>query len=152
MIVIRQVTQAHGPESELIRQVVDVFCAARVAKLQFLMDLHSGEEDRRFFSSVVLPTKQAWVAEADGRVVGFIAFAEGWVNHLYVTPEFQGQGIGKRLMAIAKESNPSLQLWVFESNEPAIAFYERQGFRTVERTDGSTNETGMPDLRMEWRA
>ena len=152
MIAIRQITQAHKPESEFIRQIVDVFCAARVARLQFLMDVHNAEEDRRFFSTVVLPTKQVWVAEVDGQVVGFIAFAERWVNHLYVKPTFQRRGIGTRLLAIAKKSNPTLQLWVFESNEPAIAFYERQGFRTVERTDGSDNEVKMPDLRMAWRA
>ena len=36
---------------------------------------------------------EAFVALDEGRrVVGFIAFGQGWVNHLYVLPEFHGLG------------------------------------------------------------
>jgi hypothetical protein len=34
---------------------------------------------------VILPANAVWVAEMDDRIAGFIAFAEGWVNHLYAT-------------------------------------------------------------------
>jgi putative acetyltransferase len=88
----------------------------------------------------VLPQNEVWVAEVDGAVAGFIAFAKEWVNHVYVAPRFQGCGVGTQLLALAQRASPSLQLWVFEVNQPALWLYERRGFRVIERTDGAGNE------------
>jgi GNAT superfamily N-acetyltransferase len=152
MINIRKLTTPQGPQSQLIEDLVRVFCAAREERLRFLMDLHDAQEDRHYLSSVVLPANQFWVAEIDGGIAGFIAFADGWVNHLYVDPRLQRQGIGARLLEIAKESTTVLQLWVFEVNAPAIDFYRNRGFRIIMRTDGAANEAKMPDFLMEWKA
>jgi len=43
-----------------------------------------------------------------------------------------------------------LQLWTFQRNTAAIAFYEKNGFRTVRKTDGATNEEREPDILFEW--
>ena len=136
----------------LLDELVGVFLDARRRRLQFLIDLHSLDEDRDFFTRVVLPSNEVWVAEAGGRVVGFIAFAGGKVNHLYVAPPHQGRGVGSALLALARRSNSSLQLWAFQANAEAIAFYERRGFRVVERTDGAGNDAKQPDVRMRWDA
>jgi ribosomal protein S18 acetylase RimI-like enzyme len=152
MTTIRQITGAHTPDSPLVAELVRVFGEARRQHLQFLIDLHSPDEDRYFFSGVVLPQNEVWVAEVDRRLAGFVAFAPGWVNHLYIAPAYQRQGLGRRLLDLAKASGPTLQLWAFEANPPAIAFYQSQGFRVAERTDGAANEAKMPDVRMEWRA
>ena len=151
-ITVRRVAPTDAPDGELIEQLVEVFVEARRACLQFLIDLHNADEDRTFLRTVVFPSNQVYVAEAGAAVAGFIAFADGWVNHLYVGPRFQGRGVGTRLLSIAQQSGPSLQLWVFEENTPAIRFYEARGFRAVERTDGSGCEAKRPDVRMKWDA
>jgi GNAT superfamily N-acetyltransferase len=148
---LRAITESCGADSLLIRRLAELFREARRAHLQFSIDLHSEEEDRRFLSEVMLPENQVWVAEMGGGVVGYIAFADGWVNHLYIAPQFQRRGIGGKLLEIAKEAHARLELWVFQANAPAISFYQRQGFRPVEMTDGAGNEAKMPDVRMEWR-
>ena len=136
----------------LLDDLLGVFLDARRRRLQFLINLHTLDEDRDFFTHVVLPNNEVWVADADGRVVGFIAFAGGRVNHLYVAPPHQGRGVGSALLAVARRSSPSLELWAFEANTEAIAFYERRGFRIVERTKGAGNEARQPDVRMRWDA
>jgi GNAT superfamily N-acetyltransferase len=100
----------------------------------------------------VLPANEVWLAESEGVAVGFIAFAAGWVNQLYVAPRFQGRGVGSDLLSIAMRRNASLELWTFEVNAPAVRFYERRGFRVVERTDGASNEAKQPDLRLQWES
>jgi GNAT superfamily N-acetyltransferase len=91
------------------------------------------------------------VAEGtDGGLAGFIAFGGGWVEHLYVAPERQGQGLGGRLLDLAMARNQVLDLWAFARNASARAFYERRGFRLVEATDGSGNEEREPDIRYRW--
>lgn len=138
------------PGPARIAELVQVFRAARKAHLQFLLDLHDEAEDREYFARVILPQNQVWAAESDGHMAGFIAFTAGWVNQLYVTPQFQHRGVGTQLLNLAKESNPTLELWVFEANLPAIEFYARRGFVPIERTDGATNEARQPDVRMRW--
>lgn len=148
---LRRLDEPLSRDTELIDRLVEVFREARRERLQFTIDLHDAEEDRAFLRDPVLPHDEVWIAETAGRVAGFIAFAGGWVHHLYVSPIFQRCGIGGELLAIAKRATASLQLWAFEATTPAIEFYLGRGFRIVERTDGSGNEARQPDVRMQWK-
>ena len=87
-----------------------------------------------------------------GKIVGFCAFHQDWLDHLYILPEFQGKGIGSTLLNKAKETHSELQLWVFQKNEEARKFYESKGFVLVEKTDGSSNEEKEPDARYVWKS
>jgi putative acetyltransferase len=150
MTTFRQIDSHVQPDPTLIHGLVDCFRDARVDHLQFLLDLHDPDEDAKFLSEIVLPKNQFLIAEMDGRVGGFIAFSSGWVNHLYVARRGQRQGVGVALLNFAKQSNASLELWVFQANGSAIEFYRSQRFEIVERTDGRGNEARMPDVRMRW--
>jgi len=86
------------------------------------------------------------------RIVGFCAFREGWVDHLYVHPDFARIGIGRALLNKAKRTNPQLRLWVFQRNERAMAFYSAMGFSCLEQSDGSNNEEREPDALLYWSA
>jgi GNAT superfamily N-acetyltransferase len=121
-----------------------------VKALPFLPVLHTPEEDRAFVAGHVLKTGTVWLAETE-RVVGFIAFREGWIDHLYVDVGHHGRGIGSALLAKAFAASAELQLWAFRKNRTALAFYARKGFRVVEETDGSGNEEKEPDVRLHWR-
>ena len=66
-------------------------------------------------------------------------------------PTHRGKGIGKALLDAAKTDEPRLALWTFQANTRAIAFYQREGFAELERTDGIGNEENLPDVRMIWR-
>ncbi len=98
-----------------------------------------------------LTRREVWVAESAGRLVGYAAVTEAWLDDLYVDPERAGQGIGAMLLDLVKARRPDgLGLWVFASNLPARRFYLARGFVEVERTDGSGNEERQPDVRMAW--
>jgi GNAT superfamily N-acetyltransferase len=136
--------------------VAAVFGAAR-AQMTYLPVLHTAEEDRAFFTDRVIGSgsHDVTVVEVDvdveGEIVAFSAVCRGWIEHLYVTPAWQGRGIGSALLARAMSEHPGgLDLWVFESNVRAAALYARSGFVVVERTDGGGNEERLPDLRMRW--
>jgi hypothetical protein len=73
-------------------------------------------------------------------LLGFIAFREDWVDHLYVRPGGQRQGLGTELLGVAQAAFGRLQLWAFQRNLPARRFYEQRGFALVEEADGSGNE------------
>ena len=116
--------------------------------LPFLPDLHTAEQDLRFFRDTVFVQCEVWVA---GPIEGFIAFRDGWIDHLYIRPDRQRHSIGRALLERAMRTHSALRLWVFQRSTDAISFYRSQGFREIERTDGSRNEEREPDILMEWR-
>lgn len=115
--------------------------------------VHTAHEDDVFFAALLTSEHSTtWVAETtDGRPVGFAVVQEDWLHSLYVHPDHAGTGIGSALLDVAKSLRPEgFCLWVFESNASARRFYARRGLIELERTDGSGNEEGAPDLKMAW--
>jgi len=58
---------------------------------------------------------------------------------------------GRNVDTRVKTQRPDgFELWVFQRNGPALAFYHARGFRETLRTDGSANEEHEPDALFEW--
>lgn len=89
------------------------------------------------------------IARLQGRPAGFIDRAGDEIVSLYVTPHARRHGLGRALVAEAKEAAPRLTLWTFQANAPARAFWAAQGFAEAETTDGSNDER-LPDVRLIW--
>jgi GNAT superfamily N-acetyltransferase len=58
------------------------------------------------------------------------------LNKLYILEWFCGKGIGARLMELAEQEVKQrgielMWLWVLESNERAVSFYQRQGYEWI---------------------
>lgn len=131
--------------------IADAPAIARVFRLAAWVHVHTPEEDLGFFSGTMLPNQTVWVIEdPHGAVIAYAAGVEGWLNHLFVHPDAQGQGHGSRLLEVFRQGE-TLQLWTFQGNVKARAFYEWKGFTAVELTDGEGNDEKLPDVRYEWR-
>jgi GNAT superfamily N-acetyltransferase len=119
----------------------------------FLPTLHTPEEDRAFFGGVIA-RQEVWVAEDDsnGALLGFAGLDADLLGFLYVDPPAKGRGVGTALLARVRERRPGgFRFWVFQRNERARRFYERNGCHVVDLTDGSGNEEREPDALYEWR-
>lgn len=144
-VTIRQA----GPQD--VAAVVALFHSARRACLPYLPVMHTRDEDIGYFSGLIAGPGTVLLAQDGGTPAAFIAFGGGWIEHLYVAPERQGQGTGAALLARAQADASALQLWTFQRNEAARHFYAAHGFRELERTDGSNNEEREPDVRLGWQ-
>lgn len=134
--------------------LADLFVAAREAAYPAMpLPVRTPEEIHAWFVDLVGrgATGETWVAERAGTLTGYLVLDPGWLDSLYVRPDLLGQGIGSALLDLAKSLRPGgFALWVFESNERARRFYARHGLWELERTDGSGNEEGCPEVRMAW--
>jgi GNAT superfamily N-acetyltransferase len=132
--------------------IAALFTASRRTAMPWLPELHDADEDRWFITHRVLAECEVIVAREDGEPIGFLALRGGDVDHLYVHPAAQRRGVGSALLEAAKARRPSgLELWAFQRNTPALAFYARHGFAELRRTDGRANEEREPDVRLGWR-
>jgi GNAT superfamily N-acetyltransferase len=107
-------------------------------------------------SAAIRGHDEVWVAEEDGRLLGFIGIEHSTnlgapvLERIYVDPDEQNRGVGTALLQKAIELRPEgLYLWVFQKNR-ARRLYERSGFELVKLTDGAENMEREPDALYRW--
>jgi GNAT superfamily N-acetyltransferase len=129
-----------------------LFIAARATAMPWLPVLHEPDDVQRWMERHVLGETETLVARAGGEPLGFLALDGDELDHLYIRPDAQREGIGSALVGEAKARRPGgLELWAFQRNHAALAFYARHGFSELYRTDGADNEEREPDVRLAWR-
>ncbi|NUB06786.1 acetyltransferase [Azospirillum sp. Vi22] len=111
------------------------------------------EEDIGFYADLVrdqyLPAAALMVAvDGDDRPVGFLGMTGSKIDTLFVDPVWHGRGIGRALVARAREGGPDLTVDVNEQNSAARAFYRRLGFREVGRSALDDSGRPFPLLRL----
>ncbi|MEV6452767.1 GNAT family N-acetyltransferase [Streptomyces anulatus] len=113
---------------------VDVWSRAGTAAHPFIPGEGEGEGERaRKMREVYLVHAENWVAETDGRVVALLGLLDAEIGGLFVAPEAQGTGVGRRLVEHAAALHGSLTLEVYEKNTGARGFYARLGFAEESR-------------------
>ncbi|MCF6234500.1 MAG: GNAT family N-acetyltransferase [Rhodobacteraceae bacterium] len=115
----------------------------------WMPNIHTPEEDRRCLTHLI-STCDLIAVRGGGDLLGFMARDGAMIHALYLVPSARGTGLGKRLLDTAKSRSDQLQLWSFQANVGARAFYAREGFQEVEMTDGANNDEKVPDVRLVW--
>jgi ribosomal protein S18 acetylase RimI-like enzyme len=79
----------------------------------------------------------------------------GEVYELYLKPEYQGLGFGRRLFTTAKRDlaqsgQTNMVVWVLSDNEPAVGFYRALGGRTVARSTERFGAKVLDKIAFAW--
>lgn len=94
-------------------------------------------EPQLTFSPEYFEENESWAAEADNAPAGFYTLREkdgnGWIENLWVLPEFMGKGIGRQLFlhAAARSRQMGHLVLQLEADPNALGFYEKMGMRKV---------------------
>jgi ribosomal protein S18 acetylase RimI-like enzyme len=137
------------------KDIFKVYLASRKTFISFAPLIHSDEVVFQWVQNILMPNSELYVVEVNNKVVAMMALSKkkglSWIEQLYVSPKFIGQGIGSLLITKAKNRlSPPIYLRTFQQNEAARRFYEKHGFCVLEFSDGSNNEENCPDIVYEW--
>jgi ribosomal protein S18 acetylase RimI-like enzyme len=83
---------------------------------------------------VARETENGWslyVVDDNGRIAAMLALhlPRRYLDQLFVAPEYQGNGLGRRLLSFTREQLPDeISLRCVRENEKAWRWYEREGF------------------------
>lgn len=111
--------------------------------------LHSPGEDAGFLYRLIRD-HEVTALSSWWRVQGFMAQEGEEIHALYLRPGARGRGWGGAFLDLAKTRSDRLELWTFQANTRARAFYGANGFAEVELTDGAGNDEKLPDVRLVW--
>ena len=108
-------------------------------------------------SSEFIRDNHVYVADQDGVIKGFYALCiagnKAELEHMWVTPECIGTGIGKELFLDAMEKAAALNLSAVEiSSDPnAAGFYSRMGAMQIGETESTVDGQvrKLPRMRIE---
>lgn len=144
-LLLRQATSADAVE------LAGMYLRSRVELASYAPLAHSDASVRDWIANVLIPSNAVTVALSHGRIAGMASHSVSdgiaWLDQLYVCPSLKRQGIGTSLLECVKsQTDGKLQLYTFQPNHGAAAFYERHGFVAIAYSDGSGNEERCPDV------
>ena len=98
----------------------------------------------------MLPQAELYVHENEDtrQIDGFIGLTENHIEGIFVAESARSKGIGKALLEYAKSRKPRLTLGVYQKNERALAFYQREQFAV--QAKGIDEDTNEAEIQMLW--
>jgi ribosomal protein S18 acetylase RimI-like enzyme len=121
----------------------------------------AGQIDRdlaQYWSEIEIQNEDIVLVAEENSLVGFVAVwcrPMPFIDNLHVRPSQRSKKVGSALMkAVAKElintGHKTAYLWVFESNEKAIRFYERLGGTQKEQARKNVFGYEVLSRKIEW--
>jgi ribosomal protein S18 acetylase RimI-like enzyme len=82
-------------------------------------------------------------------------YYDGEIYELYLRPEYQGLGFGRRLFTSARRDMvqsglKSLVVWALSDNDPAVEFYRALGGRAVARSSERFGDKSLEKVAFAW--
>jgi ribosomal protein S18 acetylase RimI-like enzyme len=84
-------------------------------------------------------------------------FYDGEIYELYLRPEYQGLGFGRRLFTsarrdLAQSGMKTMVVWALSDNDPAVEFYRALGGKAVARSSERFGEKSLDKVAFAWNS
>ncbi len=128
------------------------------------LDTMIRRRDANWWSRAIQNSTRVMVLEAADQIVGYATYGpnrvsalthDGEVYELYLMPEYQGVGLGKKLFLAAREELARLSMkgcvvWVLEENQSAIRFYRNAGGDDIAEGNEVFNGKTLNKIAFAW--
>ena len=138
-------------ETSDLQQALSLWLAASRAGHPFLGEDILAQQ-QVLVRDIYLPNAETWIAEDQGRILGFIGLLGDFIGGLFVAPDQHGRGIGRTLVNHAYELKGLLTVEVYAANPIAPEFYRRCGFVEIGRKERDDEGRPFELIRMRMGA
>lgn len=128
------------------------------------LDTMIRRRDPKWWARAIRNSTRIIVMETAGQVVGYATLGpnrvsalsqEGEIYELYLLPEYQGVGLGKRLFLAARQQLADIGMsgsvvWVLEDNLPATQFYRNAGGQDIAEGNETFNGKTLNKIAFAW--
>ncbi len=141
-VIIKEVS------SEDWEQVVHIGVQTNEANVILMLSLEGREAMRSARTGDIRkvlanPRCKVLKAVVNSQIVGYIACGGFYIAQLYVLPEFQGRGIGSKLISEVKAASEASSLQL-KASLNAVGFYRKQGFEQTAEQQSINSITFVP--------
>ena len=119
----------------------------------------------RWWRNAIVRGTNIAVVDFDESIAGYVSYGRnrmptlepgGEIFELYLAPEFQGLGFGRRLFEAARRDLAAHRfetclVWALAENERALRFYERMGGEAAHRTQERFGEAQLERIGFRFR-
>ncbi|WP_130807618.1 N-acetyltransferase [Senegalia massiliensis] len=96
-----------------------------------------------------MPGSTTFIYKENSMIKGFISVIDNaFIGALFVLEEYQGQGIGKKLLNYCKSLYSPLELAVYTENISSVNFYIHCGF--IVKKEQQNEDSGFMEYIMTW--
>lgn len=128
------------------------------------LDTMVRRRDTQWWARAIKHSTRILVLETLGQIVGYATLGQnrvsalsqqGEVYELYLLPEYQGVGLGKKLFLAARQELAAIGLkgcvvWVLEDNTPAVHFYSNAGGIDIAEGTETFNGSTLNKVAYAW--
>ena len=96
-----------------------------------------------------------WVCNAWSQPGQHVAVLKGEIYELYLKPEYQGVGFGKKLFSLARQELAHIGMkgcvvWALEENDSALNFYMNAGGRDIAEGNETFDGASLKKIAFAW--
>lgn len=134
-------------ENEDIDKIMDIWLKSTIKAHDFI-DEEYWNKNYSTVKNVYIPMSDTFVYEDKENIKGFISIIDKkFIGALFVDPDFQGSGVGKKLINYALNKYKKLNLAVYKDNKKSVDFYMNRGFKIVK--EQKNEDSGYAEYIME---
>lgn len=124
-------------QQKYIDQIMEIWLESTIKAHDFIPEKY-WQDNYLTVKNDYISISKTYVYEKEGEIKGFISIIdENFIGALFVSTNYQKQGIGSKLIDYVSKNFSKLTLAVYKQNEKALNFYLKKGFKITEQ---ATNE------------
>ncbi|OEH84668.1 hypothetical protein BHU72_08575 [Desulfuribacillus stibiiarsenatis] len=118
-------------EQKYTKDIIDVWYRSTTKGQSFISE-EFWQKHKATVQDVYLPQAETWlIVNEEDQCLGFISLLGNFIGGLFVSPEFQGRGIGMNLISHVNQLKGELSVDVYRKNMKAREFYKKCGFNDI---------------------
>lgn len=122
-------------ENKDVNKIMTIWKESTIKAHDFI-DKQYWEDNYETVKNTYLPISETFVYVDQDNIKGFISVIENeFIGALFIDVNYQGEGIGSKLIDYASEKYGDLELAVYKDNEKAVKFYQEKGFKIVKEQE-----------------